>query len=201
MKEAILSIENSIDEAYERVRKLFRFKYPKLLILFSIIILAYLIFTQPYFENFVSRLDNLGYLSIIFSGVLFSFGFTTPFAVGIFLSLNPENILLASLLGGIGAMISDIFIFKIIKFSFIDEFKLLEKTKPLKKIISLIDNNIAHKIKIYLLYAFAGIIIASPLPDEIGVTMLAGLTKIKIRKLALISFIFNTIGILLLFLF
>jgi uncharacterized membrane protein YdjX (TVP38/TMEM64 family) len=46
------------------------------------------------------------------------------------------------------------------------------------------------------MYAFAGILIASPLPDEAGVIMLAGLTKIKTWALAIISIILNTIGIL-----
>ena len=48
------------------------------------------------------------------------------------------------------------------------------------------------------MYAFAGILIASPLPDEAGVTMLAGLTKISVKSLALISFILNTLGIIIL---
>ena len=194
-KEAITSIESSIEEAYNRTKKVFKFKYPKLLLLSLIIVLTYIIFTQSYFEKPVSLIKDLGYFSIIISGVLFSFGFTTPIATGIFLSLNPENIFLAALLGGTGAMISDLFIFKIIKLSFTNEFKLLEKTRSLKTIISLIDKNIKHKIKIYLLYAFVGIIIASPLPDEMGVTMLAGLTSIKINKLALLSFLLNTTGI------
>jgi len=58
--------------------------------------------------------------------------------------------------------------------------------------------NVNEKIRIYLMYAFAGILIASPLPDEAGVTMLAGLTKISVKSLALISFILNTLGIIIL---
>lgn len=192
---------SSVEKAYARVRGLFRFKYPKLLLLILIVIFTYVLFTQPYFEDSVYVIKNLGYISIFIAGLLFSFGFTTPFAIGIFLSLNPENIFLASILGGFGAMISDLFIFKIIKFSFIDEFKLLEKTTSFRTILSLINKNIGHKIRIYLLYAFVGVIIASPLPDEIGVMMLAGLTSIKIKKLAFISFVFNTLGILILLLF
>ncbi|MEK6933600.1 MAG: hypothetical protein AABW75_01865 [Nanoarchaeota archaeon] len=192
---------NSVEKAYANFSGLFRFKYPKLLLLILIVIFTYILFTQPYFENSVSLIKNLGYFSILIAGILFSFGFTTPLAIGIFLSLNPENIFLAAILGGIGAMISDLIIFKIIKFSFINEFKLLEKTTPFRTILSLINKNIGHKIRIYFLYTVVGIIIASPLPDEIGVTMLAGLTSIKIKKLALISFVFNTLGILILLLF
>ena len=77
------------------------------------------------------------------------------------------------------------------------EFESLKNTRIFKSIIIEIEKDINKKIRNYLLYIFMGIVIASPLPDEIGVTMLAGLTKIKQKYLILISFILNTIGIFL----
>ena len=53
-------------------------------------------------------------------------------------------------------------------------------------------------LKKYFVPVLAGFIIASPLPDEIGVIMLAGLTKIKIGILVVLSLILNTLGILVL---
>ena len=53
-----------------------------------------------------------------------------------------------------------------------------------------------HRIKKYLIYSFAGLVIASPLPDELGITLMAGFSKIKPLKLFLISFTFNTLGII-----
>jgi len=50
----------------------------------------------------------------------------------------------------------------------------------------------------FFLYIIAAILIASPLPDEAGITILAGLTKIKAYAVAIISIILNTIGILIL---
>ena len=89
-------------------------------------------------------------------------------------------------------------IFHFIRFSFMDEFLRLERTKTFKGIAYLFDEVFHKKARMYLLYAFAGIVIASPLPDEMGVMMLAGLTKIKAGKLAIISFILNSLGILIL---
>ena len=108
---------------------------------------------------------------------------------------NPSNILLASLLGGFGALIADLTIYKLIKFSFMDEFERLEKTKPMKEIDYLMKKEFSTKFRAHLLYAFAGLIIASPLPDELGVTMLAGLSHIKGYIIGIISLIANTIGI------
>ena len=75
-----------------------------------------------------------------------------------------------------------------------DEFRRLGKTKTMREIVS-IEPDINKKIKHYLLYAFAGIVIASPLPDELGVSMLAWLGRIKSLPLATITFLANTIGI------
>jgi hypothetical protein len=106
---------------------------------------------------------------------------------------------LSAVIGGLGALIGDLFIFNV-KFSFKDEFLILERTLVLKEVNYLIKTTLGKKIKMYLLYVFAGIIIASPLPDESGILMLAGLSHIKLKVLALISFIFNTLGILIMLL-
>ncbi len=177
------------------MKRLFRFKYPKITALIISSILAYLIFKNASVQEFIIGLNNLSYIGIFIAGILFSFGFSVPFSIGFFLSIHPENIFLASIIGGIGALFSDLFIFKMIRLSFMDEFNKIKKTKLIKDTNDLFKKNINAKIRLYILYTFAGIIIASPLPDEIGVSMLAGLTTINIKKLSIISFIMNTIGI------
>lgn len=177
------------------MKQLFRFRYPKLFILVLFSIFAYFLFNNDSMQNIVNNLGELSYFGVFIAGLFFSFGFTTPFAVGFFLTLQPENIFLAAIIGGSGALISDLLIFKLIKFSFMDEFKRLEKTKLIKKITKEFSSKPLAKIKNYLLYAAAGIVIASPLPDEVGVSMLAGLTSIRLHALAVISLIMNTIGI------
>lgn len=180
------------------MKKLFRFKYPKIFGLVIVIILAYIIFRNPAVSGFISHLGKLSYFGIFAAGMLFAFGFTAPFSVGFFISLNPSNIWIAGIIGGLGALVSDLIIFSLIKVSFEDEFKRLRNSKTFVRITKLIERSLKEKIRIYLMYAFAGILIASPLPDEAGITMLAGLTKISAKSLALISFILNTLGILIL---
>jgi hypothetical protein len=179
-------------------RLLFNFRYPKIALFIIAIIGAYFMFGNNYVQNYVSHLGNFGYVGIFIAGLFFSFGFTTPFSTGFFLTVNPGNIYLAAMLGGIGALIADLLIFSFIRLSFMDEFKRIENTKLSKKTGEFIKKSIGKKAKFYLMYAFAGIIIASPLPDEAGVTLLAGLTHIKISALAKISLLMNTLGILIL---
>jgi vacuolar-type H+-ATPase subunit I/STV1 len=182
------------------MRRLFKFRYPKLTLLVVIVGIAYYIFSNQIVQEFFLRLNGFGYVGAFIGGLLFSFGFTTPFAIGILISLIIDNILLSGIIGGFGAMLADLVIFKLIKFSFMDEFKKLGKNSEMRRINLLIKNSFGHKIRIYLMYVFAGILIASPLPDETAVILLAGLTRIKIGQLAILSFVFNTIGILILLL-
>ncbi|MDP1695753.1 MAG: hypothetical protein Q8L29_02480 [archaeon] len=174
-------------------------KYPKLTVFALTIILAYIIFKDPIVSDYLIKISaSSGYILIFLAGMLFSFGFTAPFAIGLFIMSNPENIFFASILGGFGALIADLLIFNFIKFSFMDEFRKLEKEKTLLKLKNLVNHTLSHKIRLYLLYVLAGFIIASPLPDEIGVMMIAGLTKIKQFVFGIVSFLLNSIGIYLL---
>lgn len=177
------------------MKRLFKFKYPKLFLLILFSITAYVVFSDARIQALVVSLGELSYLGIFIAGLCFSFGFSTPFAVGFFLIAQPENLWLAALVGGMGALISDLLIFKLIRFSFMDEFERLEKTALVRKVSDVLSTKPLHKVKIYLLYLFAGIVISSPLPDELGVSMLAGLTRINIHTLAAISFVMNTFGI------
>lgn len=177
---------------------LFGFKYIKTLSLLAVIFIAYFIFKNPAIESLVSGLGGYSYFGVFIAGMLFAFGFTAPFAAGFFIALTPPNLWAAGIVGGAGALFSDLLIFRFIRSSFKKEFRNIENTKAVKKVGSLIENYLGIKIKLYIIYVFAGILIASPLPDEIGVIMLAGLTKIKIKILSILSFLLNTIGILIL---
>lgn len=183
----------------KKAKKIFSFKYPKLFLLLVFIILAYYIFTMPFTSKFIESFDKLGHFGVFISGTLTSIGFTTPFGIGLLTKINPSNILIAALIGGLGATVADLLIFKTIKLSFADEFKKLEKTKVIKEIEAIVKKNKHVLIRHYLIYIFAGIMLATPLPDELGVSMLAGLTTIKPTRLAGISFILHSIMIFFIF--
>jgi len=190
-------VEKELGLIERKIWKLvFHFPYKKLLILAILTVLAYLIFRNPDVQGFVSSLGKLEYLGVLIAGMFFTFGFTTPFAIGFFIVLNPINPLLIAIIGGFGSLLGDLLIFSLIRFSFIDEFRRLEKTRVIRGIREEMKLHLSHRARLYILYALAGFIIASPLPDEAGVIMLAGLTHIKVSRMAIISFIGNGLGIL-----
>lgn len=179
----------------KRTRFLIHFKYPKLFLLVIFILAAYFLFKNLAINNFVGRLEDLGYIGFFIAGMFFSFGFSTPFAVGFFIVSQPSNIILASIVGGLGSVVGDFIIFKSIRKSFLDELEKFEREKPIAAIHKAVKNNFHIKMSAHLLYVFAGIIIASPLPDEIGVAMLATVKHIKARTLNILSFLLNSVGI------
>ncbi len=178
------------------MKKLFRLHHhPKLTLLLAVIVLAYVIFQQPEIEQIISNLGSYGYISTLIAGIFFAFGFTTPFAVGFFLKANISNILFSSLIAGIGCTITTLIMFKWFKFSLQDEIDDLERTKDFQEVIKIIDEEIPHRIRIYLAYAFIGLILASPIPNEFSTFLLAGLKRINHKILTILTFVASTIGI------
>lgn len=170
-----------------------RIKYPKLLLLLFTFILAYFLLSWSDLESVRIFLSSTGYFGAFIAGLLFSYGFTTAPATATFLLLAKDgHPFITGFVGGLGALISDIILFKLIRYSMADEIKKLSK----EKIIDGVNHSIPKRIKRYLIPAFAGIIIASPLPDEIGVALFSASTDISPRVFAIVSYMMNTAGIL-----
>ena len=102
-----------------------------------------------------------------------------------------HNIYLAGLIGGLGALVGDLIVFIFIRHSFRDEIKKLSK----ERIVLYINHKTPNLFKKYLLPLIAGFIIASPLPDEIGVSLLAAYKTFSIKIFSIISYLLNTAGI------
>ncbi len=191
-----ISIKKNGRHIHKRiVRHMFKFRYPKLELLILSILVAYVIFKFTNISESVSGLENYKYVGAFIAGILYSFGFSAAFAVAFFTTISGLNIFIASILGGLGSLLTDMTIFTIIKFSFMDEFNRIKKTRPFLLIEKLMEKDLNSRTRRVLLYTIAGFVIASPLPDEIGVTMLSGLTNIKPKAMVIVSIILNTLGI------
>lgn len=172
-------------------------EYPKFCCLLLSCVLAYILFQVGAFDILVTTLNGHGYVSVFLAGLLFSFGFTTPFAIAIFVELAPDvHPVLAALVGGLGAVIADMGMFEFARFSFHDEIVRLKRTRPFRWVHTLFHHpGISDTLRTYLLWSFAGLIIASPLPDEFGVSLLSGVDEIDDRRFAALCYIMNCLGI------
>lgn len=169
-----------------------KIKYPKLLLLLLTFVAAYIFASNKDFEGLRNSLSGFGYVGTFIAGLFFSYGFTAAPATAALLVLAKwQNIFIASIIGGLGALLADTIIFRLIRHSFADEIAKLSGEKG----ITAVAGKIPKPVLKYILPALAGFIIASPLPDEIGVALFAASTNVSGKAFTIVSFLLNTIGI------
>ena len=170
-----------------------KFKYPKFVLFFIFVILAFFLYKDAQRPELHAILVSVGYIGVFASGMLYTYGFTTPFATALLLVFGGElNIFAAAILAGIGAVLSDLFIFEFIRKSFSDEIS----TFSHEKIVKAIERHISKPLRKPLVFLIAGRLFASPVPDELAVSLLATQKKISAKSFMVFSYISNTLGIL-----
>jgi hypothetical protein len=162
--------------------------------LFSIL-MAVLLQYWGIFHALIAHIGNYAYLASFVSGILFASTFTSVPATLFFFDLgsayNPYSI---ALLGGCGAMIGDLLMYSIIKKSIAEELRALitgilapHRRETLEKIME-------HRVFLFTVPFLASALIASPLPDEIGLALFSTI-NFRPRYLSIIALILNTVGI------
>lgn len=171
--------------------KRWRFKNTFLLIL-SLITFFYLAET-PFVSKLLNDFGNLGYIGAFVTGIFFVSTFTVaPASVVLYNLADKLNPIEVTLLAGAGAMLGDYIIFRYVK------------DKVFHEIMPVIKRLHTPKMKLlfkspYFAWAFpvlGALVIASPFPDEVGVSMM-GISNISKWKFLLITFILNAAGIFL----
>lgn len=133
------------------------------------------------------------FIGIFIAGLLFTSLFTTPIAIAMFISIAPEvNIALMALLGAAGSVIGDLMLFGLIRHTFREDVEHILSLRKLHRIVA-----IFHRRMFRWVLPFIGaLIIASPLPDELGIGLM-GVSRMRASTLMLVSYTMNTIGIFL----
>ncbi len=171
--------------------------YPKILLLSCAFIGAYILYLQGAFNWMESHIDGYGYFSLVIAGSLYSFGFTSPFATAYFIAIAPDvSPVPAALLAGTFSTIADITIFEFISVSFHDEWLRIRASRFITRMYEIFHHEtVPEFLRRLWKWIFASIAIASPLPDEIGITLLASMGDISTRKITVLFFVLNTVGI------
>lgn len=136
-------------------------------------------------------------LGSLIAGIFFVSIFTAaPAGVILFEIAATNSMWEVALFGGIGALIGDFLIFRFIKDSLSEDIHWLMRKTKYERLVSLF-----RPKRFKWLVPFVGaLIVASPLPDEVGLAMM-GLSKMKTTFFIPISFILNFLGILVIGLF
>lgn len=165
-------------------------------VLFSSLALALTLIKYGYLQNLILNILPFKFLAEIVAGFLFTSFLTSPLSIAAFYVLSKDgNPFLIAFLGGLGAVLGDIIIVKIFRDSVFKDFQILSKDLKLQKIISFFhDSHFNHLAPLLGL-----VIIASPFPDELGL-MLLGASKLTYTRLIILTYLLNTVGILLIIL-
>ncbi len=166
-------------------------KYPNLTFFVFSLLSAAVLTRAGFFQEIVAVLGSWAYVGAFFAGLLFVSTFTVSFG-GVLLFQMAESLTVweVALAAGLGAVVSDFFIFKFVKNNLVREVQPLYNTLGGKGI-----NHVLHTRYFSWTLPFVGaLIIASPLPDEIGVSLM-GLSKMKAWQFLAISFALNALGI------
>lgn len=136
-------------------------------------------------------------LACFIAGIFFTSAFTIApasiFLVHISQSLPVQTI---AIWGALGAVVGDLILFLFIRDKFADDIKRSLKPSFIKHFFKSLHLGFLK----WLSPILGAFIIASPLPDELGLTLM-GLSKTKLYILIPISFLMNILGIYIIILF
>ncbi|KND51127.1 MAG: hypothetical protein ABA06_02320 [Parcubacteria bacterium C7867-001] len=140
------------------------------------------------FALLLEQTKELSILGTFIAGIFFTSLLTVaPATVTIGELALGQGVLFTAFWAALGAVCGDLIIFRFIRDRFSEHLtSLLAEQgayRRFKRLMSL-------KSLRWLAFLVGGLIIASPLPDEIGITIL-GFTKMRMRTFILLSFVFN----------
>lgn len=161
------------------------------LLLASLVVFAFLADT-PVVHALIRHIGTYEYFGSFIAGIFLVSTFTiAPAALVLFHLAQDYNAYLIALTAGVGGVIGDVLIFRFFKDKIFVEFSPLIDRLKKRHIFELF----ATPYFAWFTPVLGALIIASPLPDEIGIGLM-GLTKIKQWQFVLLTFVLNTTGIL-----
>lgn len=171
-----------------------KWKYKNITFLLISITVAFFLLRFEPFHTFLLNIGNFGYLGAFVAGILFVSTFTVATGAVILLvlaeRLSPIEI---GIIAGLGAVLGDFVIFRFVKDKLAQEieniYNHIDGDHHLQKVFH-------SKYFSWTLPVIGAIIIASPFPDEIGVSLM-GISKMNKYQFLAVSFILNAVGIFL----
>mgnify|MGYP003442362470 CR=1 FL=1 len=178
----------------ERLLKTYRaWRFKNTFLLIGILVFVFYATGTTAGQQVVLSISKLGYFGSFIAGMFFVSTFTVaPAGVVLFKFAQIYNPILIALSAGVEAVIGDYIIFRFLKDNVFEEIKPVFMKLGGSHITRLLGTPYFG----WLAPVLGAIIIASPFPDEIGVGLM-GISKLKNWQFLLISFLLNSVGILL----
>ncbi len=160
-------------------------------IIFLSIILAVILVKTGILKTFLISAREWEIVGSFFAGMFFVSMFTVAPAGVILVEIAQSNsVFLTAIFGGLGALVGDLIIFRFIKDRLSGDFNYLINRVGVERF----KHVFRFRFLKHLMSFFGALIVASPLPDELGLAMM-GLSKMKSSLFIPVSFLLNFSGI------
>lgn len=158
------------------------------------VLIAVILAATDILTKILASTQELKFIGNFIAGIFFTSVFTVaPSVVALGKIAQANSVFQVAILGAAGAVIGDLVIFRFVRDRLSEHLaELMRHRGAWKRILAL------FKLKSFRWLAFfvGGLIIASPLPDEIGISLM-GFSKMKTLRFIPLSFVLNFAGILL----
>ncbi len=159
--------------------------------LLASVLTAYLIVRLGTVDNFLDSVSGLTHVGSFLAGIFFTSLFTTVPAIVVLGELALTTPLwIVALFGGLGAVVGDYILFLIVRQGLSKDIEYLIAHSSFKRLRKIMHTKLFH----HMLPFLGALVLASPLPDEIGLAML-GFSKVDKDRFLLISLVTNSFGI------
>ncbi len=153
---------------------------------------AIILAKNGFWESIITTYQELRFIGSFVVGMFFTSILTTAPAIIMLAELSQKFPLLeVAFFGGLGAVVGDLIIFLFIRESVMEDISYLLKKSKLERLGHI------FRLKTFrrLIFLLGGLVLASPLPDELGLAMM-GLSKTRTLIFIPTAFIFNFLGIM-----
>lgn len=155
------------------------------------VILALILARTGIFRDFLFASQKGEIFGNFLAGTFFTSIFTVAPATVVLAELaDAEPLWQVAVIGGFGALLGDFIIFRFVKDRFAAHLQNYLRQRSRRHLLFFRSGMLR-----WLMFALGALIVASPLPDELGLAMM-GLTKMKTPYFLFFSFSLNTLGIL-----
>lgn len=167
-------------------------KFKNLILTVLSIVLVIFLSKDTGFNSFITSIGSLRYVGAVIGGALFVCTFTVSLgAIILFELAKHTSPLEIGFFAAMGAVFTDFVVFHYVKDNLVEEVKELytDLSGHHFKVV------VHSKFFSWFLPVLGALIMASPFPDEIGVSLM-GISKMSPIKFVILSFILNGIGIM-----
>lgn len=170
-----------------------RWEYKHTTTLVVALVVFILLLDTSFMTTTFDVVSDMSYIGIFIAGMLFVSVFTAIPALVLLLSFSEFNPYIVALIAGLGSMLGDYLILKYAEDQVAYELKPIAFRFGIPQTIAYLQG---RKPTLGFVRLIGALIIASPLPDEIGIGLL-GIGRLNKASFLAICYVLNTAGILL----